>query len=78
MAVKGWQNQTMVYLVMWKSKRAENYTLSRLMKTEDGKDKLVEALIHFGYDPEEIVVVEQDRIWVPEKKVKKNRKGGRK
>jgi hypothetical protein len=50
------------------------------MKTEDGKDKLVEALIHFDYDPEEIIVVEQPRIWVPEKKVKvtKNRKGGKK
>jgi len=61
-----WQNQEEVYLIMWKSHRS-GATLSDLRKTDEGKNRLVDTLIGLGYDPEEIIVVKQEKAWKPTK-----------
>jgi hypothetical protein len=61
-----WQNQETVYLVMWRSKKS-GATLSELKKTDDGRDRLLRTLEYLGYDLDEVIVIEQDKAWKPEK-----------
>lgn len=61
-----WQNEEMLYLVMWRSKKS-GATLSDLRKTEEGKDRLVNTLKYLGYREEDIIVVRQRREWKPTK-----------
>jgi hypothetical protein len=55
-----WQNETTVYLIMWKSKRS-GATLSSLKKSTEGKNSFVRTLLFMGVDPETIIVQEQEK-----------------
>lgn len=74
--MSGWQNQDTIYLIMWRSRKS-GATLSELRKTDFGRDRLVETLVNFlGYDRDEIIVIEKDKAWKPEKVGAKNGKKG--
>jgi len=62
----GWQNQETVYLVMWRSRRS-GATLSELRKSEAGLNRLLQTLEYLGYDRDEIIVVEKEKAWKPDK-----------
>lgn len=64
--MSGWQNQETVYLVMWRSRKS-GATLSELKKTDSGKNRLIATLEYLGYDRDEIIVIEKDKAWKPEK-----------
>lgn len=67
-----WKTCEKVFIVMWQSEKT-GCTYSDLRKTEEGKDKLVRTLIHFGY--KDIIIHEQTKAWMPPIKTKSSKKG---
>ncbi|GLI90905.1 hypothetical protein ACSHUI_00005 [Bacillus subtilis] len=63
-----WQNETTIYLIMWKSS-VTGATLSDIKKSKAGKDRFVEMLEFIGVDMDTVKVVEQEKPYkyVPKK-----------
>ncbi len=68
-----WFNQDKVYLVMWRSQKT-GATYSDIRKTDRGLNRLLDTLRWMGYSDEEIIVTEQRKAWLPDKKVNGKRK----
>lgn len=61
---KGWQNSETTFLIMYQSRKSGG-TFSELRKTEYGRDKFLRTLYFFGYEPEDITVIENKKPWKP-------------
>jgi hypothetical protein len=58
---------------MWQSRKS-GATYSDIRKTDSGLNRLLDTLKWLGYKKEEIVISEQNKVWLPDKKVDGKRK----
>lgn len=62
-------HQDRLFLIMWQSSKSGG-TYSMLRKSVQGKNNFLRGLSFMGVNLDEVIVVEQTKAWVPEKKKK--------
>lgn len=67
-------HQDKVFIIMWQSSKSGG-TYTELRKSLRGKNRFLKGLSFHGVDLREIQVIEQPKIWVPERKTKVKKKG---
>ncbi|TVX85960.1 hypothetical protein [Paenibacillus agilis] len=68
-------HQDKVFIIMWQSSKSGG-TYTELRKSVRGKNRFLQGLSFHGVDLREIQVIEQPKLWIPERKVKTKKKGG--
>lgn len=67
-------HQNKVFIIMWQSSKSGG-TYTELRKSVRGKNRFLQGLSFHGVDLREVVVIEQEKTWVPEKKTKEKNEG---
>jgi len=62
---RGWQNQDVVYIVMYRSRKSGG-TYTEIRRTAQGLARLLQTLKYLGYKDDEIIITEQKKKWMPD------------
>ena len=60
-------HQEKIFLIMWQSQKSGG-TYSELRKSVQGKNRFLYTLQMMGVNLEDVIVTEQPKAWIPEKK----------